>query len=163
MVDGLRPHTNYQLRLIAENIRGRSPPSEPTRSFQTLQTYPEKAPEKLFAQPISAHQISVDWAPLLPEEWNGHPIGYNVRYRRAVNSSSTSVGRRPSKQQHSSSFSDIISVDDDSEKTEDADNLRKEKEVAMQSVVDKHHWVFIFTNHILYLTRIRSCRVISNC
>lgn len=37
VVNGLRPYTAYRLRLVAENVVGRSPPSGPTERFQTLQ------------------------------------------------------------------------------------------------------------------------------
>lgn len=82
-MEKLRPHTRYQLRLIAENIRGRGAPSEATRAFETRQTQPENPPEKLYAEPISDERIQVVWTPLLASQWNGDPIGYLVRYRAA--------------------------------------------------------------------------------
>ncbi|KAK0397791.1 hypothetical protein QR680_002272 [Steinernema hermaphroditum] len=59
VVQGLRPYTRYQLRLIAENVRGRGPPSEPSASFETNSDYPEDG----------------------PDGWNGQPSGYVIRYR----------------------------------------------------------------------------------
>ncbi|KAI6207039.1 hypothetical protein M3Y94_00984300 [Aphelenchoides besseyi] len=82
-VERLRPHTKYQLRLIAENVRGRGAPSDPTRSFETHETEPENAPEKLYAEPISDERIQVVWTPLLPTQWNAEPMGYLLRYRAA--------------------------------------------------------------------------------
>lgn len=87
IVNTLRPYTKYQLRLIAENIRGRSAPSDPTRQFFTSQTFPERAPERVFAEPISANQIEVAWTPLLPSHWNGEPIGYLILIRPISNAS----------------------------------------------------------------------------
>lgn len=82
-VEGLRPYTKYQLRLIAENVRGRGAPSEPTRPFETRQTEPETPPEKVYAEAISDNQISLAWTPLMPSQWNGEPSGYLIQYRAA--------------------------------------------------------------------------------
>lgn len=81
----MRPHTKYQLRLITENVRGRSAPSEPTRSFYTSSTYPENAPEKIYAEPISSQKIQISWTPLLPTYWNGDSVGYLVFVRIVLN------------------------------------------------------------------------------
>lgn len=83
-VERLRPNTHYQLRLIAENVRGRGPPSEPTRAFETRQTEPERAPEKLYAEPLSDERIQVVWSPLSLHDWNGDPLGYLVTYRPVI-------------------------------------------------------------------------------
>ncbi|VDM39837.1 unnamed protein product [Toxocara canis] len=80
-VEGLRPYTKYQLRLIAENIRGRGAPSEPSHEFETKQAAPEIAPDKLFAEPRSSTSISVSWTPLHPTQWNGEPRGYLILFR----------------------------------------------------------------------------------
>ncbi|CAD6191275.1 unnamed protein product [Caenorhabditis auriculariae] len=78
---GLRPFTKYQFRLIAENVKGRGAPSEPSRTFETLQTNPESPSARLFAEPISATSISVFWTPLIASQWNGQPKGYLILYR----------------------------------------------------------------------------------
>uniref|UniRef100_A0A5S6Q0T3 Protein-tyrosine-phosphatase n=1 Tax=Trichuris muris TaxID=70415 RepID=A0A5S6Q0T3_TRIMR len=75
-VTGLRPHTNYTLRLIAENVVGRSAPSAPSSPFETLQDVPEFSPSDFDAQPISDHSIRVTWSPLPKNAWNGEPTGY---------------------------------------------------------------------------------------
>ncbi|CAB3409107.1 unnamed protein product [Caenorhabditis bovis] len=80
-VTGLRPYTEYQLRLIAENVKGRGAPSEPSRSFETLQTNPATPSQRLFAEPVSATSIGVSWTPLLATQWNGQPKGYLIVYR----------------------------------------------------------------------------------
>ena len=46
-VSGLRPYTGYKLRLLAENIAGKSLPSEPTRNFQTIQAAPSGPPPEV--------------------------------------------------------------------------------------------------------------------
>ncbi|PAV92252.1 hypothetical protein WR25_09019 [Diploscapter pachys] len=80
-VEGLRPYTQYQLRLVAENVKGRGAPSEPSQAFETKQTNPEMLSAKMFADPISATAISVSWTPLLANQWNGQPKGYLIVYK----------------------------------------------------------------------------------
>lgn len=57
---------------------------DPTRSFETRQTEPEGAPEKLYAEPLSDDRIQVVWSPLNAHAWNGDPLGYLIMYRPAV-------------------------------------------------------------------------------
>ncbi|VDK57629.1 unnamed protein product [Cylicostephanus goldi] len=80
-VEGLRPYTRYQLRLIAENVRGRGAPSEPSVAFETKQTNPETPASRLYAEPLSATSLSLSWTPLLANQWNGQPKGYLILYR----------------------------------------------------------------------------------
>ncbi|CAD5226006.1 unnamed protein product [Bursaphelenchus xylophilus] len=80
-INKLRPFTKYQVRLIAENIRGRGAPSDPSRSFETQATEPENAPEKIYAEPVASDRIQLVWTPLLPNHWNGEPRGYVIYYR----------------------------------------------------------------------------------
>ncbi|CAD5218681.1 unnamed protein product [Bursaphelenchus okinawaensis] len=80
-VTKLRPFTKYQFRLIAENIRGRGAPSEPSRFFETQATEPEGPPEKVYAEPVADDRIQIVWTPLLPTHWNGEPRGYVISYR----------------------------------------------------------------------------------
>uniref|UniRef100_A0A915E8P4 Protein sidekick-like protein n=1 Tax=Ditylenchus dipsaci TaxID=166011 RepID=A0A915E8P4_9BILA len=89
-IDNLRPFTEYQLRIIAENVRGRGAPSDPSRPFKTLQTSPEKAPEKVYAEPISSNQVLLNWTPLISSYWNGEPVGYVILYRSASSLAPTS-------------------------------------------------------------------------
>ncbi|KAI1732942.1 fibronectin type III domain-containing protein [Ditylenchus destructor] len=91
-VEGLRPYTDYQLRLISENVRGRGAPSDPSKPFKTLQTIPEKHPENVYAEPTSSAQILVGWTPLISSLWNGEPIGY-VAFYRASKPMSTNLSR----------------------------------------------------------------------
>lgn len=83
MVEGLRPYTKYQLRLIAENVRGRGAPSDPAKPFETHQAEPESAPQNVYAEPLTAQDLSVAWTPLLQSQWNGEPVGYVIKYRAA--------------------------------------------------------------------------------
>ncbi|EYB98311.1 hypothetical protein Y032_0132g1710 [Ancylostoma ceylanicum] len=80
-VEGLRPYTRYQLRLIAENVRGRGAPSEPSVAFETKQTNPETPASRLFAEPLSSTSLSLSWTPLLANQWNGQPKGYLILYK----------------------------------------------------------------------------------
>ncbi|VDM62678.1 unnamed protein product [Angiostrongylus costaricensis] len=82
-VNGLRPFTRYQLRLIAENIKGRGAPSEPSVAFETKQTNPETPTSRLFAEPLSSKSLALSWTPLLANQWNGQPKGYLILYRKA--------------------------------------------------------------------------------
>lgn len=45
-VEGLRPYTQYQLRLIAENVKGRGAPSEPSQAFEVSPDKKSKIREK---------------------------------------------------------------------------------------------------------------------
>ncbi|TMS37371.1 hypothetical protein L596_004315 [Steinernema carpocapsae] len=87
VVEGLRPYARYQLRLIAENVRGRGLPSEPTASFETNSDYPESGPDGVYANPSSESTVVLVWTPLLMGYWNGQPIGYVVRYRPVTSTS----------------------------------------------------------------------------
>lgn len=60
-VSGLRPYTEYRLRLIAENIAGLSEPSEPTRTFQTIQAPPSGPPPEVTVRAVNETAIRVRW------------------------------------------------------------------------------------------------------
>ncbi len=81
LVTGLRPYTQYTLRLIAENIAGRSAPSQPTRTFQTIQAPPSGAPPEVTVRAVNETAIRVRWKPLVPEFWNGEGKGYRIQYK----------------------------------------------------------------------------------
>ncbi|KRZ30000.1 Protein sidekick -like protein [Trichinella pseudospiralis] len=89
-VSGLRPFTNYTLRLLAENVVGRSPPSVPSNPFTTLQAVPEFAPVDFDVQPISSTSVRATWNPLPKHAWNGPPLGYLLFYTR--NDTATAAG-----------------------------------------------------------------------
>ena len=60
-VEGLRPYTDYKLRLIAENIAGQSDPSDPTRTFQTIQAPPDGPPPEVTVRAVNETAIRVRW------------------------------------------------------------------------------------------------------
>ncbi|XP_041977027.1 protein sidekick isoform X3 [Aricia agestis] len=83
LVTGLVPFTTYRLRLIATNIVGSSPPSEPCNEFQTIQAPPRHPPKNVTVRAVSATNLRVRWIPLQQTEWYGNPKGYNITYRRS--------------------------------------------------------------------------------
>ena len=60
-VENLSPYTTYQLRLIAENVVGKSDPSSPTRGFMTLKAVPEIAPRDVTVTSVGATAFRVSW------------------------------------------------------------------------------------------------------
>lgn len=85
----------YKLRLTAVNVVGASPPSEPTKDFQTIQAPPKHSPKNVTVRAVSATELRVRWIvsrnfhcrlrfinfsnqPLQQLEWFGNPRGYNI-------------------------------------------------------------------------------------
>jgi protein sidekick len=60
-VENLKPYTHYKLRITAENIVGRSGPSEPTRLFQTTQDVPGAPPGNVTVRALNATALRVSW------------------------------------------------------------------------------------------------------
>ena len=60
-VSNLTPFMEYALRLVANNVVGPSPPSEPTKRFQTIQAPPSHAPFNVTVRAVSATQLRVRW------------------------------------------------------------------------------------------------------
>lgn len=60
-VSNLRPHTRYRLRLVAENIKGRSPASLPTEWFWTQEAAPDAAPQGLLMRVTGDDTIQARW------------------------------------------------------------------------------------------------------
>ncbi|XP_045518694.1 protein sidekick isoform X1 [Pieris brassicae] len=83
VVTGLVPFTTYRLRIIATNVVGTSPPSEPCKEFQTIQAPPQHPPRNVTVRAVSANNLRVRWIPLQQSEWYGNPKGYNITYRRS--------------------------------------------------------------------------------
>uniref|UniRef100_A0A158Q594 Down syndrome cell adhesion molecule-like protein Dscam2 n=1 Tax=Dracunculus medinensis TaxID=318479 RepID=A0A158Q594_DRAME len=81
IVQGLRPYTKYRLRLIAENLRGQSLPSEPSQEFQTAEAEPEAIWDHIVVEPLSATSIAITWLPFTSVQWNGIPRGYIIIYQ----------------------------------------------------------------------------------
>nr|XP_049695374.1 protein sidekick isoform X4 [Helicoverpa armigera] len=82
-VTGLIPFTTYRLRLIATNVVGSSPPSEPCKEFQTIQAPPQHPPKNVTVRAVSATNLRVRWIPLQQSEWYGNPKGYNITYTKS--------------------------------------------------------------------------------
>ncbi|CAB3378147.1 Hypothetical predicted protein [Cloeon dipterum] len=77
-VNTLLPFMQYKLRVTAVNVVGASPPSEPTKDFQTIQAPPKHAPKNVTVRAVSATELRVRWIPLHQLEWFGNPRGYNI-------------------------------------------------------------------------------------
>ena len=80
-VKNLLPYMEYQLRLVANNVVGRSLPSEPTKKFQTIQANPRHAPKNVTIRAYESTKLNVRWIPLSQQDWYGVPRGYNISYR----------------------------------------------------------------------------------
>ena len=61
VVQGLRPSKSYRLRLIAENVAGRSSPSAPTAWFDTLKAVPAAAPSDVAIRALNETALLVRW------------------------------------------------------------------------------------------------------
>lgn len=61
LVTGLVPFTTYRLRVIASNVVGSSPPSEPCKEFQTIQAPPQHPPRNVTVRAVSATNLRVRW------------------------------------------------------------------------------------------------------
>ncbi|XP_067672270.1 protein sidekick-2-like isoform X1 [Haliotis asinina] len=81
LVQNLRPYTQYRLRLIAENIVGRSNASLPTRMFETMQDAPGGPPGNVTVRALNSTAFRISWIPLPSKDWNGEPQGYKLYYR----------------------------------------------------------------------------------
>ncbi|PVD38929.1 hypothetical protein C0Q70_01554 [Pomacea canaliculata] len=80
-VQNLKPYTGYQLKVIAENIVGRSDPSQPSQRFETLQAAPAVPPGNVTVRAINSTGFRISWTPISSQDWNGVPRGYKIDYR----------------------------------------------------------------------------------
>ena len=80
-VKNLVPYMEYQLRLVASNVVGRSLPSDPTKNFQTIQAKPKHAPMNVTIRAFEFTKLNVRWTPLSQQDWHGVARGYNISYR----------------------------------------------------------------------------------
>lgn len=60
-VEDLLPYTKYRLRMLAENIAGQSPASDPTRWFDTLQAPPSTPPREVTVRAVNETAQRVRW------------------------------------------------------------------------------------------------------
>lgn len=61
VVHNMSPFVSYKLRLIANNVVGPSPPSDPSPQFETLQAPPAHSPRNVTVRAMSATQLRVRW------------------------------------------------------------------------------------------------------
>merc|ERR1719266_3228743 len=80
-VKNLIPYMEYSLRLVAHNVKGPSPPSLPTKTFQTIQARPSHPPQNVTIRAFEFTKLNVRWIPLSQQDWYGVPRGYNISYR----------------------------------------------------------------------------------
>uniref|UniRef100_A0A3Q3G8K4 Cell adhesion molecule L1-like b n=1 Tax=Kryptolebias marmoratus TaxID=37003 RepID=A0A3Q3G8K4_KRYMA len=78
----LQGNLNYQFRVYAVNAIGPGPPSETTERYPTPPAAPDRNPENIKIQGHLPHQMDISWDPLLPIEYNGPGLEYNVSYRK---------------------------------------------------------------------------------
>ncbi|CAD5116334.1 DgyrCDS5234 [Dimorphilus gyrociliatus] len=79
-VFNLLPFTKYRLRLLAENIKGSSSPSLPTRWFTTDQSIPSSFPTEVTVRAFNETSLTIRWTPLDEKQWNGDERGYKIQY-----------------------------------------------------------------------------------
>jgi protein sidekick len=79
-VNNLIPYKEYSLRLVAHNVKGPSPPSLPTTTFQTLQAKPRHLPQNVTIRAFEFTKLNVHWIPLSQQDWYGMPRSYNISY-----------------------------------------------------------------------------------
>lgn len=105
----LQPFTRYRLRVIAENIAGRSNASEATPWFDTLQALPSAPPSDVTVRAINETSIRIRWMVLPLNFWNGDSRGYVVQWKL-----------------HSiSNFSNSVTIADENGNSYQLNNLRK--------------------------------------
>ncbi len=61
VVENLTPYMDYRLRMMAENVAGRSKSSELTRRFQTIQAPPSSPPPEVTVRAVNETAIRVRW------------------------------------------------------------------------------------------------------
>lgn len=88
-IEGLKPFTQYILRIIAVNVAGKSQPSDATKDFQTIMAPPKNPPLNVTVRAISSKELRVRWIPLQLSEWYGNPKGYNISFITNRNENST--------------------------------------------------------------------------
>lgn len=70
-----------QVRVIALNSVGSSPPSEPL-AIRTQGEAPSGAPRSLRATPLTSRSVRVAWTPPDRSTWHGTLLGYYVGFRK---------------------------------------------------------------------------------
>ncbi|CAM9401214.1 unnamed protein product [Lampetra planeri] len=78
--EGLRPWTEYEVRVQAFNAIGSGPWSRPVTA-RTKESAPDKAPSILSVMPHTPSSVLVQWEPPMEESVNGVLLGYRILYR----------------------------------------------------------------------------------
>lgn len=78
---GLKPVTQYQVRVYAQNALGKSEPSEQI-VFRTDEELPAGAPLTIKGTPISSSIIKLTWKPPKKELQNGLITGYYISWKK---------------------------------------------------------------------------------
>ncbi|XP_067911915.1 protein sidekick-1 isoform X2 [Heterodontus francisci] len=84
VIDGLKPYTSYQLRMMATNDIGDSAFSAATEPVTTLQDVPSEPPVILSVIPRTTTSVLVQWQPPKEEGLNGILLGFRIYYRELV-------------------------------------------------------------------------------
>lgn len=79
----LSPWSKYEFRVLAANVLGAGPPSDPSPQYNTAVDRPYVAPRNVGGGGGKAGSLTITWTPLSPEEWNSPEIWYRVYYRRS--------------------------------------------------------------------------------
>ncbi|KAK0160324.1 hypothetical protein PV328_007750 [Microctonus aethiopoides] len=77
----LKAAAAYQFRVIAVNLVGEGPPSEPSNIVILPQEPPSGPPVGFVGSARSNSEIITQWQPPLEEHRNGHILGYILQYR----------------------------------------------------------------------------------
>jgi len=77
----LRPYSEYQIRLRAENRLGTSVPSLPSERFSTIPVKPDLYPEMIGGGGGKVGDLVITWKPLDLWEENGPGIGYRIYWK----------------------------------------------------------------------------------
>lgn len=80
LIKGLKPVTQYQVRVYAQNVLGRSESSEQS-VFRTDEELPSGPPLSVKATPISSSIVKLAWNAPKKELQNGLITGYYVGYK----------------------------------------------------------------------------------
>ncbi|XP_022084069.1 neogenin-like isoform X5 [Acanthaster planci] len=88
LITGLKPYTNYGLRVVGYNINGPGTSSENLEA-STSQCKPSGIPDNISAEADSTTSITVTWEPPPVNQRNGLVNGYKMKYRTKENGKRT--------------------------------------------------------------------------
>uniref|UniRef100_A0AC35U7G1 B-cell receptor CD22-like n=1 Tax=Rhabditophanes sp. KR3021 TaxID=114890 RepID=A0AC35U7G1_9BILA len=77
VINELKPFTSYNVRVLAENIVGRSEPS-PIVQVKTFESEPSAGPANIQAKLLSSKKITLSWSLISEEDSNGKVSGYII-------------------------------------------------------------------------------------